>query len=776
MGHGRRSGRIIGVATLAASLLLGGGRAGADTVILKNGVAYKGTVDRDNTTISVYDGLKRIVFRDNRIERIDSDPGYSRNERFQLVQPLEVHAGVMPHAAVNIQSTPWDAKGRRSFRYLTQKPGKGMAAVEMQQAINELTPHMVKYRGIDGFWLGQVATSQVPRPMILGLLGRVDQADQEQRLKVARWLIQAEWFPEAREALDGLARDFADLAPTVADVRNSIAEMEARESLAEARVRRQGNQPVAALARLRAIPEAGLPESLLEELRAEIRAADDRLAADRTLAADLRSLADSLPEEDRKAWKVHLAEVLEGLSQAPEVARPRLEPPAPASPAPASAAATVPPDPSPAARFARKMSGWVVGEDAATEDLRAALAMWKGRDAAQAYLSESDPMARETLLADLVKYAEVDRPTMERIIPRMPPPLRDRDRAREAAPGVKIRRVAEDENPVPSEYAVLLPPEYHPLRSYPAVVVLHDGKGPLPAIDLVAEEAARRGYIAIAPEYAAPGKLGGDPASVILALRDARKRYAIDSDRVFLLGQLDGGTSAWEIGLGHPDTFAGVVSLSGFPARYAYRYTKNAEQVPLYVALGELAPGAREVVFDTLVKKQIDDVQDVTYVDYLKRGYESFPEEIPPAFDWMDRRRRDPAPKGFELVTARDTDDRFFGVVVRDFVPGRVTAPEAADPLGKNLRPATLKVRTTVQGNQLTLTTSGIQRMDVWLSSKLLDPNRTIQVRINGSLIYRGQPAANDLAPMLEDVRVRGDRQQLYFLKIAADGPRTRIR
>ena len=35
---------------------------------------------------------------------------------------------------------------------------------------------------------------------------------------------------------------------------------------------------------------------------------------------------------------------------------------------------------------------------------------------------------------------------------------------------------------------------------------------------------------------------------------------------------------------------------------------------------------------------------------------------------------------------------------------------------------------------------------------------------------------ACDLAPMLEDVRVRGDRQQLFFFKIAADGPRTKIR
>ena len=36
----------------------------------------------------------------------------------------------------------------------------------------------------------------------------------------------------------------------------------------------------------------------------------------------------------------------------------------------------------------------------------------------------------------------------------------------------------EDENAEPTEYAVRLPPEYHPLRSYPAIVVLHSGPGP----------------------------------------------------------------------------------------------------------------------------------------------------------------------------------------------------------------------------------------------------------------------------------------------------------
>ncbi len=49
----------------------------------------------------------------------------------------------------------------------------------------------------------------------------------------------------------------------------------------------------------------------------------------------------------------------------------------------------------------------------------------------------------------------------------------------------------------------------------------------------------------IAPEYSVAGAspdyhyTPSEHAAVELALRDARKRYAIDSDRVFVAGQVD---------------------------------------------------------------------------------------------------------------------------------------------------------------------------------------------------------------------------------------------
>ena len=42
----------------------------------------------------------------------------------------------------------------------------------MEQALIEIGPHAARFRGVDGFWQGQVATSQVPREVVTGLLAR----------------------------------------------------------------------------------------------------------------------------------------------------------------------------------------------------------------------------------------------------------------------------------------------------------------------------------------------------------------------------------------------------------------------------------------------------------------------------------------------------------------------------------------------------------------------------------------------------------------------------
>jgi acetyl esterase/lipase len=730
-----------------------------DFIVLKNGTVYKGFLDKDNTLAFVYDNTKRTIFYNSKIDRIEPDAGTSKHERFALVQPLEVHVGSQPPVAVEIETTPWDEKGRRTFRY----KNINNKTIEMKQAIHELGPTMSRFRGIDGFWQGQIATSQIPRSVILGLLAKVKQEDQDERLKVTRWLIQAEWYDEALKALDGLLRDFpqdASMRERVADTRRLVIESQTRETMKELVFRRKANQPVEVLNQLKSMVNLDLPRDLVDEIRDQIRKDEDQSIADRMLADSLRDLAEKLTEADRKTWKVALAEILEVLSKAPDVGRVRLE-----------ALAKADPNLSTESKFALAMSGWAVGTDAAVSDLKLAADLWRVRTIVHDYLaSKSDPV-RVSLLADLQKVEGLELDTVARLVVRMDPPLRDPDPSKEKPGVVTLHRVIDDESSVPSEYALLLPPEYNPARSYPAVVALHDGRGPKAATEWLAVEAARRGYIVIAPEYNVPGMgkvyhySSAEHAAVALSLRDARKRYSIDSDRVYLAGQLEGGNMAWDFGLAHPDVFAGVVVISGMPLKYVPVYKAQGDHVPLYIVLGEMAPVAREIVFDQHVKPLILKVEDVTYVDYLKRGLEALPEEVPSFFDWMDKRKRDPAPRVFDASTARPDDARFFGVIVREITPGRSTSPEAAEPFGGNIKPASIKMKSNAQSNLINITTSGINRLEVWVSPRLIDFKKKFEVRWNDRTLFKDK-AKLEFSPMLDDLRNRGDRQQLYYFKV----------
>lgn len=746
----------------------------SDTIFLKNGMVLRsqGAPDRDGTLLYLWDGLKRTVIYNSKVDRIVGDNTYRVGEKFTLSQPLTVHAGVMPKEVISVEAGPWNELGRRSFRYV----GRSNRAISMEQALIEIGPHVAKYRGINGFWLAQVATSQIPREIVAGLLNRVDQKNQEERERVVRFFMNAGWYLEARKGLDQLIKDFpkTDLAERAAGAKLYMIQAEANSRRAEVEVLRKARQYKKAAALLKTFTEKEIGTETLIEVRDQLRREEDQEARDAALAAGLRTLEGKLPSEIRGTWKPRVAEVMKAIERAPDAVRDRFA---------AWTKAKAEPGTAEDKRFTLAMSGYVAGNESATDDLNLADLLWQARDLVRAYLGGAQESERENLIAKLDALnwpgdgdgAPGSRKLelVTRIIQLMPPPLGDE------APIVEkpiVHKLEEDDqNEVPTEYVVVLPPEYHPLRSYPALLVLHSGSGPQSAIEDWASEAARRGYILVAPEYRVPGQTPdyhytpSEHAAAELALRDARKRYAIDSDRVFVAGQLSGGNMAWDLALGHPDLFAGAVVISGFPARYVPRSLGHHERMPLYFVIGDLAPAANEVIYASYIKPLIHKVYDVTYVEYHRRGLEEFPEEIPTLFEWMDHHHRDPFPKSFEVSSARTCDNRFHGVVIREFGPGRTTAPEAVEVLGRNLSPARLTMKSSVLGNLINLKTVGIDRrkLDVWLSPKLIDFKRKFEVRINDRARYKGGVKLT-LDSMLEDLRLRGDRQQLYWVKVPA--------
>src|SRR5262249_6155382 len=92
----------------------------------------QGAPDKDNSLVYIWDGLKRVVLRDSKIEKIVADNAYRTGERFQLVQPMTVHGGSMPKEVIRVEAGPWDKRGRRPFRYLGSKSNKPLS---MEQAI-----------------------------------------------------------------------------------------------------------------------------------------------------------------------------------------------------------------------------------------------------------------------------------------------------------------------------------------------------------------------------------------------------------------------------------------------------------------------------------------------------------------------------------------------------------------------------------------------------------------------------------------------------------------
>lgn len=759
----------------AAALLLLGPTARADLVRLKTGVVLQGEVDRDNSLVVISDNLRRVTMRDTKVLAIDPIAS-ERLEAFRIAdQPLEKHGGEAPTIAVNIKAGEWDARGRRSFQYDVPIGPNRLRTVPMTQVIMELGPKSVRIRGVEEIWSGRLATKMVPREVALGIVRshlERNKTNQSERLKIGRFMIQAEWYPEALAELDAIARDFPALASTVESVRLSVKDIQARRELNEIDTRRRAGQPAEVAARLKAFPTEDAPADVLIAVRDQLRQDEAAAANDKALGDDLLKLSESLSTEPGTGLHDATLALLRELAEAPDALRERLEPFQASSPeAPAEK------------RLALAVTGWLAGRDAATDSLETAVAWWRARQALQDYLAARDAVARQNaqnalqaLESPRAEPADSLVAVLARLAPGMPPPLRA---AVDEAPNQPRRlRALDDSNPEPTEYVVILPPEYNPARRYPVLIALHGGNGPDAAARWWAAEAARRGYVLIAPEYNVRGKPRGyryspsEHAAVEIALRDARKRFAIDSNRVFLAGVLDGGNMAWDFGLAHPDLFAGVVVISGLPGKYVLPYKDNAQLVPLYIVLGDLAPTkAEDFEVPRFVRDLITRNFDVTLVEYSRRGLEELPEEIVPAFDWMGPRRRDPYPKEFEAVTAREGDHRFFGVVVREFAKGRAVPPEQVHPLGKNLRPATIALKHRELANIYDVTTTGLVGVDLWFGPQYLDLSRKFEVRINGRAAFKGL-VKPEIGPFLEDLRVRADRQQLYWLRYAA-GPAT---
>ena len=721
--------------------------------------AEQGT-PRGESILMCDDELARTMVSKRQVRSIEEavvDPGM---ERIRIPQRVPDGGRLVAGVGAILGVTPFDEYGRRVLTLAT-----AAGRFDVVQGITEITPRWTRVQGLQTEKPLQLdmrlATTSIPRDVLERVIAKqVDPADADERLRVVRLLMQAERFDDARQMLDEVVASFPELAD-LAKEKKTLGRLAARQLLDEILVRARAGQDRLATALLESFPTADADGELLEEVRETRDGYRQRRERAALIVAALRERATRLEQDVAREATAVIDEIQRELSfnsleRLATFERVGIDPDLPADRGVAIA-----------------INGWLQGAAAGDSNLKVALSAVRLRNLIRDYVAAADEPARADLLARMRQEEGFGAAPLAALAAGMRPPV---DPPAPRSPGLY-----ELETPGPGgetvRCLVQLPPEYDPLRRYPAVVTLHASwSTPLNQIEWWAGrpgpdgerqgQAARHGTIVIAPAWADEhqatyGYSAREHTAVLAGLRAALKSFSIDTDRVFLSGHSLGGDAAWDIALAHPDLWAGLVAIVPSAGRYVSHYWPNARELPVYIVGGEL-DRARLQHNATDLDRYFAKGFDATYVEYRGRGHEHFSDDILRIFDWMGRRRRSFFPQEFSVVSFRPWD-RFFWWVEFENQPARTLVLPEQWPPPTGSRPLTIDAK-KLATNSLTVR-CGAERTRVWLSPELVDFTQPLTVTIDGQKSHKG-PIEADPRVLLEDLRLRADRQHPFWAVI----------
>lgn len=780
LGHEARAGHIV----LKSGLRIEGRPSHVQT-ISPDIVVETGGVNENYPIVMVDSNMVRYFVRDRFVADINKDATLGTIDVFKLKNRAggDRSSQVPEFLGPPLEMSLFDADGRRTIKYQEKR-----GPVTYQQVITEIGPQHVKVSTVKLGLDFSLPTTSIPPARLDEMIRKVtDQQKPADRMTIARFYVQAGRYVEALRELENITKEFPEHAEKTAEFAIEARQQLAEQLLSELASRRSRNQHKLAYTVAKQFPTEQLNAGALRRLREFLAEYDDaRDETERAIAmlGELQGMIRS--EAQREALEALRSEVAEQLGYE---TLPRLKP---------FLRQASDDTRSPDEKLALAYSGWLMGEGAAIDSLTKVLSLARARQLMLNYLRETDSQQRKLLAADITKVEGIGPQSVLSLIPHLPLPL-DTPEATVGKPfAVTVSQPhsgVEDET-VPVSYQVMLPPEYSPTHRYPLVVALRPLRRPaewsLRWWGGNADEplqAQRHGYIVIAPEYFAKDATAYDYGSmshfaVLQAIRDARKKFNIDSNRIYLSGHSEGGDAAFDIGLSHPDEFAGVIPITGMVGEIPAMLKHNGHYTGMFVINGQLdraisASNGKKTNrnLGTINAMMMPGQQDVLYAEYAGRGNESFYGEIHRLFAWMETRTRPAPPHKFEIFSMRPNDNRFFWMKAHTLPPapvkgGRVTlTASSSKPAIPTVQTKTthFKVEMAEESEKETLITlyapgTGTD-FTLWLTPEIVRFDKKVRVQ------FSGRPKFNDfVAPqietMLEDLRVRGDRQRVYQCRV----------
>jgi dienelactone hydrolase len=794
------------------------------TTVFEPGVGLV-EIARVNSFFMVDDECRNVIFSFRQVQDVDEkdlnrDSGMVRVMR----EVRNIDAWKFPQPCIFVSVTPFDTRWERTFTLQTAEGPR-----KIDQRLGILTPHFARVESLRYRWAPCYLTREFDPGTVRALLlqhpdlkATGTDKDGERRLIIFRFLLQAGWYDLAERELDEIAKEFSDLKDKIEAGRGSLRKLRAMRFVDDLELaQKAGRHQTARQALATYSPEGLTDESLLsrlQALRAQYEAIHARLAPTRQQLQNLPARFEASPERDllsQATWTI--------LGELNEENVGRLEAFLPlAQQAERAQQLKQTPDHKPEQLAALAITGWLLGAGSAEAKVETAVRLWRARQLILEYQNTHRPDARKPLaealqksglafdeLAQVIRYAPPPEPwpvfaarwpavagcwlqgfgvaagQWPRALAALPfAEVHLPDRAGQGTLTIKMNTsglpssLAQGRRRGGIPYWLQLPPEYHHGRSWPLLIALHQaGESPELMMRRFGPLAAQHGYLLVAPEWGtgfqeAYGYQPEEHAAVLDTLRDLRRRFQVDSDRVFLTGWCEGGNMAYDVGLSHPDLFAGVLPVCGRPRYHARAYWRNAQHLPLYVTEGgQDGDGPKDNL--NLFEQWVPRGYPALYVGYKARGPEWFAGEVPYLFDWMSRKKRSTAfPElgrtggvgvlNEEYQSLRPTDDRFYWLSV-DGIHDRNTAE--AGRWRSGVSGATLAGRVSA-GNHINLYAHGFRKVTLWLGQGMIDFDKNATVYVNGQARLANRKVVPNLTTLLEDFYQRGDRQRLFWAKV----------
>jgi pimeloyl-ACP methyl ester carboxylesterase len=774
--------------------------AAADAVYFKDGFTLHGRVRREADEIVdpltgavipiikgsnffiVDDRVRWVIFDHRSVQNADPDV-HVRRDFLEFAKPLGPGmVSPLPKMARVLGSTPFDDNWQRIVKLRGE-----LGQYSIRQRITQLTPYSARVDSYNYRWNLSYLTQELGLDTVLHLLAnhpdleeKKDQPpDIEKRMKRFRFLLQGNWLMAAEQELSRALADLPQEKERIERSRRVLREAQTQALWNEADGAYKAGRYSAARNIVTRFPLNEADQRMAGQilaLRTKFETASRKIEqAQKSLARLLDRLAGPPPFADalptiQESLAFDTIERLDAFISLAEQHESEID----AGKKPTHSLEEI---------LALAVTGFALGNAAAEPNVAAAERLWSAREFVLLYLRTHEPSARRRALEAYQSGRTLALDELAQLILLLPPP--EAPPGLELSPGFQERTTSATWGRGSTPYTLLLPREYSPTRFWPALVVMPGmGERPADALTRWAELAQEYGFVLVSPHWP-PGAQAYTHSSeehqpALEVIRELRRLFQVDPDRLFLAGFADAGTIATDIALGHPDLFAGVVTINAVPPRSTSTwYWHNAQYLPFYIVSGELAGTScrlNRLLFENWMMRGYPSLMTI----YKGRWSEFYPAELPFAFDWMSRKRRaagfpelgrspNLGSLGEEMQTARLGDNRFYWLEATLIHPRYVSA-NLGTVDNKPYTPAALQ-GTIRDSNTIAVSTRGIRSLRVWLGQAfdpqvgwktMVDLSQPVTFLINRQAA-KVQKFTPDLAVMLEDLYNRGDRHRLYW-------------